>query len=241
MVDVEVDYSDTTFATRADGTVLVWGDNNYGSAGVGNADYNVVGTPQVALGGGRADRPGRLRVERSRRSCGRPTTRTSSARRSTCRPRWRTRRSVRPPEGRRALTLSGPAPYDLVVTYRVGDGPQQTAPVAKGATSAALPVAVSDDTLDEADEQLPLQVLSISHSVPVDDGAAVVTVVDDDAAPSVSVGSVCGRRGVDVADRRDRAGDAVRAQRQGRRGVVVDGGRDGDRAGRRRRGARGRR
>ncbi len=53
VVDVEVDYSDTTFATRADGTVLVWGDNNYGSAGVGNADYNVVGTPQVAFGGGR--------------------------------------------------------------------------------------------------------------------------------------------------------------------------------------------
>ena len=32
--------------------------------------------------------------------------------------------------------------------------------------------------------------LSISHSVQVDDGAAVVTVADDDAAPSVSVGSV---------------------------------------------------
>ena len=33
VVDVEIDYSATTFATRADGTVLVWGDNNYGSGG----------------------------------------------------------------------------------------------------------------------------------------------------------------------------------------------------------------
>ena len=54
VVDVETDYSATTFATRADGSVLVWGDNNYGSGGIGNADYAIVGTPQIELGGGRA-------------------------------------------------------------------------------------------------------------------------------------------------------------------------------------------
>ena len=107
VVDVEVDYSDTTFATRADGTVLVWGDNNYGSAGVGNADYNVVGTRRSrSAAAGRSLWPAPCGT--GSRSCGRPTTRSSSGPRSTCRPRWRTRRSVRPPEGRRRSRCPGP-------------------------------------------------------------------------------------------------------------------------------------
>ncbi len=72
--------------------VLVWGDNNNGSAGVGNTDYNVVGTPQVALGGGRA-----IALAGSVwnglaivRPADDPAVR--AARRSTCRRRWRTRR-----------------------------------------------------------------------------------------------------------------------------------------------------
>ena len=106
VVDVEVDYSDTTFATRADGTVLVWGDNNYGSAGVGNADYNVVGTPQVAFGGGRVI-AWPVPCGTAWRSCGRPTTRRFERPAQYVRPRWRTRRSVRPPEGRRRSRCPG--------------------------------------------------------------------------------------------------------------------------------------
>jgi alpha-tubulin suppressor-like RCC1 family protein len=189
VVDVETDYSATTFATRADGSVLVWGDNNHGSAGVGKPDYAIVGTPQVALGGGRAI--------------------------ATAGSDWNGLAIVRPAEdpayerpaqylsatvadatigeatgGAATLTLSAPAPYALEVGYRLGNGPRRTVIVDKGATGAALPVSVTDDALDEDDEQLPLQVVSVSHSVQVAGGAAVVTVADDDEPPAASVGSV---------------------------------------------------
>jgi hypothetical protein len=188
VVDVETDYSATTFATRADGSVLVWGDNNSGSGGIGDTGYAIVGTPQIALGGGRAvalagsDWNG-LAIVRPAQDPAyeRPAQYLSAAVADA---------TIDEGDGGAAtLTLSEPAPYDLVVTYRLGDGPQQTAPVAKGATSASLPVTVEDDALDEDDEQLPLQLVSVSHSVRVDGGAAVVTVLDDDAAPAVSVGS----------------------------------------------------
>ena len=93
--------------------------------------------------------------------------------------------------GSATLTLSENAPDDLTVTYTVGDGPQRTAPVAKGAHTARSCRSRSRTTsCDEDDEQLPLQVVSISHGVRVDGGSAVVTVLDDDAAPTLSVGSV---------------------------------------------------
>jgi alpha-tubulin suppressor-like RCC1 family protein len=189
VVDVETDYSDTTFARRADGSVLVWGTNAYGGAGIGTSATYVNGIAQLDLGGSvavgaassvwnglalvrPADDP-QLDVPAQYVSASVADTEVTEGQ-----------------DGSATLTLSQRAPYDLTVTYTVGDGPEQSAPVGAGAVTAELPVSVPDDALDEDDEQLPLRVVSISHAVTVAGGAAVVTVHDDDAAPAVSVGEV---------------------------------------------------
>ena len=112
VVDIEVDYSDTTFATRADGTVLVWGDNNYGSAGVGNADYNVVGTRRSrSAAAGPSPWPD---------PCGTASIVRPADDPDFERPAQYVSASVADPTvgeatgGSAALTLRRPAPYDLV-------------------------------------------------------------------------------------------------------------------------------
>lgn len=189
VIDVESDYASTMFATRADGSVLVWGANNNNGGGVGNSTYTIVGSPQIALGGGRA-----VAVANSAWN-GLALVRPADE------PEWErplqwVGASVADAEivegagGSVTLTLSEPAPDDLDVSYRVAGGDVRSATVAKGATTAPLPVTVTDDSLDEDSEQVPLQVLSVSHGVQVKGGAAVVTVLDDDAASTVSVEGV---------------------------------------------------
>ena len=66
VVDIEMDYSSTTFATRADGSVLVWGANVYGSGGTGVTDYGIAVPPKpIDLKGNRGDAGVQLDVERS--------------------------------------------------------------------------------------------------------------------------------------------------------------------------------
>lgn len=188
VVDVESDYASTIFATRADGSVLVWGANVYGGAGISSQDYAIAGTPQLALAG-RA-----VQVSNSMwnglaliRPADDPTWERPA--------QWVTA-AVGDAEitegttGSAPLTLSEPAPYDLTVSYVVGDGARQTASIAKGARTAALPVTAPDDALDSDDRSLPLQLLAISHDVSIRNGAATLTVHDDDNAPTVSVGDV---------------------------------------------------
>ncbi|MGN6245466.1 MAG: PxKF domain-containing protein, partial [Motilibacteraceae bacterium] len=188
VLDVESDYSDTFFAVRADGSVLAWGSDTYGSSGTGQTGY-VKGFAVLDLGGARG-----IAVANSVWN-GIALTRPADDADLEVPAQYVTA-SVADTEvtegtrGSATLTLSQPAPFDLTVTYTVGDGSAQTAPVAQGATSAELPVLVADNAFDEPDRELPLQVLGISHSVRVAGGAAVVTVHDDDAAPVVSVGDV---------------------------------------------------
>ncbi len=176
-------------ALRADGSVVVWGSNPYSSAGIGTTDVHVPGFKVLDLGGNLAFGASQsvwngLALVRpaDEPEWERPLQWVSATVADT---------SVDEGTGGSAtLTLTENAPDDLTVTYTVGDGPERTAPVAKGAHTAQLPVTVKDDQRDEDDEQLPLQVVSISHGVRVDGGSAVVTVLDDDAAPTLSVGSV---------------------------------------------------
>ena len=49
-----MDYSVTTHAIRADGSVVVWGANVYNSAGNGLYAYTIIESDDVALGGGEA-------------------------------------------------------------------------------------------------------------------------------------------------------------------------------------------
>ncbi|MEV8513737.1 hypothetical protein [Dactylosporangium sp. NPDC051484] len=53
IVDVENDNSPTTYAVRADGSMLVWGQNQFGMAGIGTTGTNV-NTPTVLSVPGRA-------------------------------------------------------------------------------------------------------------------------------------------------------------------------------------------
>ncbi len=81
-----------------------------------------------------------------------------------------------------------PRPWSSPSPTSWADQPVRHATVPVGATTAALPLTVADDAVDEDDEVLALSIVSISRGVRLDRGTASVTVVDDDAAPLVSAG-----------------------------------------------------
>lgn len=189
VIDVSVDYAVTIFATRADGSVLVWGSNVYNGAGTGSYQSVIVGTPQIDLGGNVA-------------------TAISNA-------MWNGLALVRPAEpgadpvlpifwidvtaedteigesagGEVVVSLSHPAPSDVTIEFEF-DGTPGTAVVPAGATSVAVPVSVEDDAIDEEDEHLAFTVTAAAHGATIARRTAVVTVVDDDDAPVVTVGDV---------------------------------------------------
>ncbi len=195
IVDIELDTTSTLHATRADGSVLVWGVSTNGSAGTGGTGS--VLSPeiqQVPLGD----------VV--------PMDVTGSV--------WNGLALVRPKSdpdfepavqwvsaevadatigeatgGSATLTLSEAAPVALSVAYQLADQPVREVEIAAGATTVTLPISAADDALDENDEQLALTVVSISRGVRIDRGTAVVTVIDDDAAPVVSAGDVTAPEG----------------------------------------------
>ena len=58
-----------------------------------------------------------------------------------------------------------------------------------GDTSEAVPVPITDDTMDEPDETFSV-VASNPQAATIADGSGLVTITDDDAAPSLSIGDV---------------------------------------------------
>jgi alpha-tubulin suppressor-like RCC1 family protein len=188
IVDIDTDYSCHPLAQRADGAVLTWGCNNYGGGGIGTYANPMVGVHELAIDGAA------VKVSSSN---------------------WNGVALVRPLDdpdlprpahwieasaqdatigeatgGTVDVTLSEPAPADLTVTWALEGGDTGEAIVPAGATVAAVPVAVTDDDLDEHDEELAFHVLAVSHGVKVVGRTAVVTVVDDDAPPAVDVAMV---------------------------------------------------
>jgi len=186
VVDIETDYSATTFATRADGSVLVWGANVNYSGGVGNSNYPITGTPQIALGGGAA-----LMVSSSVWN-GLAIVRPAAEAGSPVRPIFWVDASVADASfaeadgGSVVVTLSAAAPTDLTVEYSF-DGTPGSAVIPAGAASVDVPVAVADDSVDEADEELMFTLTSVSNGVRLDRRNALVTVIDDDSAPTAAI------------------------------------------------------
>ena len=96
-----------------------------------------------------------------------------------------------------AVTLSQPALGTVSVGYSAVPGSATSgadfeptsgrATFAAGATTATVSVPLSDDAVDEANEEFLLRLSDPSLSIVVEDGIGIATVVDDDAAPVVAV------------------------------------------------------
>ncbi len=91
------------------------------------------------------------------------------------------------------VSLAGPAPQDITVSYATSPGTASgadfgavsgTATIATGQLSTVVPVTIVGDDLDEIDETFALT-LSNAANATIADSAGVATIVDDDAAPIV--------------------------------------------------------
>ena len=189
VVAIDGDESTSSFAVRADGTVLTWGANTYGSAGVGTSAITLtpplqqtLAGPRTVLGLSNAGWNGLAVVRPATDPEMQPAAQWIGASLADA-------TIDEGAGGTAALTLTDAAPSDLLVRYRVGDAAVHEATVPAGARGLALPVSVTDDQVDEDDEQVAVELLSVSRSLRLDRPTAVLTVRDDDAAPSVSVGS----------------------------------------------------
>jgi hypothetical protein len=75
--------------------------------------------------------------------------------------------------------------------YETSSGTLTFAP---GETSKTLAVPVTDDALDESDETIHID-LSNPQAATIDDGQGVLTITDDDAPPSLSIGDASATEG----------------------------------------------
>jgi uncharacterized repeat protein (TIGR01451 family) len=97
------------------------------------------------------------------------------------------------------LTLSNPSSIEVTVDLTTGDGTAgapgdyttkaATVTIPAGTTVAAFTVATAADPVDEVDETFIATITGVSGAV-VTDASGEGTIVDDDGAPSVSVGDV---------------------------------------------------
>ncbi|HEX6597333.1 MAG TPA: PKD domain-containing protein, partial [Acidimicrobiales bacterium] len=188
IVDIDMDDACHGFAVRADGSVLSWGCNLFGGAGIGSHDLQVTGMQVLAIDGtavaASSSMWNGMALARPLDDPGyqRPT-------------QW-IKANVADAEigeasgGTFTVTLTEPARTDVDVAWSLTGGTSGTATVAAGATSVAVPVSVPDDALDEDDELVTFQITSISNGIRIERGTAVGTVRDDDAPPAISVEGV---------------------------------------------------
>jgi hypothetical protein len=185
VVDVDMDDSCHALAVRADGSVLSWGCNLFGGAGIGSHDLAVPGIKVLELSGtavaasvsvwnGMA-----LARPLSDPDWERPTQWIKAGVADTD--------IAESTGGRFTVTLTEAARSDLAVGWTLNGEAGGTATIPAGANSVAIPVSVTDDALDEDDEVVTFQLTSISHGVRIDRGTAVGTVKDDDGPPSASI------------------------------------------------------
>jgi alpha-tubulin suppressor-like RCC1 family protein len=188
VVDLEMDYSVTVHAIRADGSVLVWGGNVYDSAGNGDDDYNIVGVQPVVL-------PGETVAVANSVWNGLALVRPLEPGAGPVRPQYWISASVADAQvgeatgGSVEFTLSQVASTDVAVDFDF-DGQSHTVTIPAGETSMLAPLAVADDTVDEDDAQLPIRITAVSNGVRTARGSGLVTVLDDDAPPTLSIADV---------------------------------------------------
>ena len=97
------------------------------------------------------------------------------------------------------VTLSKVSGQDVVVSYATSDdtataGTDYTAgtgtiTIPAGSTTATFDVAVTGDSLDEADETINVNLSSPTNAT-IADGTGVITINDDDTAPTLSINDV---------------------------------------------------
>jgi alpha-tubulin suppressor-like RCC1 family protein len=185
VVDIEMDYAVTVHALRADGSVVVWGGNVYNSAGNGDYAYNIIGVQGVAV-------PGDTFALSNSVWNGMAIARPEEPNGDPVLPlHWidaaiGDAAIVETTGGSVVVTLSEPAPEPVDVEYRF-EGVDGSVVIAAGATSAEIPVAVADDAVDEPDAELPITITAVSDGVRTARRTGLVTVVDDDDAPSASI------------------------------------------------------
>lgn len=96
-----------------------------------------------------------------------------------------------------AVTLSGPSSQTITVQVTSADGTATAgqdyttvatqATFAPGATTAQVTVSTTDDALAEGSETVSLLLSSPTGGATIDDGTGVLTIADNDAAPSLSI------------------------------------------------------
>jgi alpha-tubulin suppressor-like RCC1 family protein len=185
IVDIDMDDSCHGFAVRADGSVLSWGCNLFGGAGIGSNDLQVTGMQVLQLGGTAVAASSSvwngMALARPLDDPGyeRPT-------------QW-IKAGVADAEigessgGTFTVTLTEPARTEVEVGWSLTGGGTGTATIPAGGTTVAIPVAVTDDALDEDDELVTFRITSVSNGIRIERGTAVGTVKDDDAPPSISI------------------------------------------------------
>lgn len=189
VVDVESDYAATMFAVRADGSVLVWGANVIYGAGIGSTAYQVVGTPEVEFGTGQVITLANsvwngLAVVRPADPAGPEA--------EPVRPLHWIDASVsdgvvdEEAGGTVNVSLSEPAAVEVTVAFEFAGGSGSVV-LPAGASSVDVALSVTDDAADESDEELAIRLTSVSGGVRLADALGLVTVIDDDAPPSVSI------------------------------------------------------
>ena len=168
----------------ADGSVLVWGGNVYNSAGNGDDGYNIDGVQPVVL-------PGETVSVANSVWNGLALVRPFDAGAAPVRPQYWISASVADAEiseatgGSVELSLSQAASTDVVVDFDF-DGHPHTVTIPAGETSVLAPLSVADDNVDEDDAQLPITITGVSSGVRTARGSGLVTVLDDDAPPSLT-------------------------------------------------------
>ncbi len=185
VVDVDADSSFGVLAVRADGSVLSWGANTYGAAGIGRTDLSTNGVEPVAV-------DGRAISVASSHWNGLALVRPADDPELERPAFWVSASAADSTIGEATggtvrVSLSEPAPSDVQVAWALDGGSSGTATIAQGATFVDVPVSVQDDAVDEPDQSLAFTVVSVSDGVQVARRTATVTVTDDDAPPTVSI------------------------------------------------------
>jgi hypothetical protein len=194
VVDVENHNSSSTFALRADGSMLVWGGNIDGINGLGSTTKVSTDVPtEVVI-------PGRIIVGATTASWNTyaltrpadPTTKTPAS--------W-VSASVDDAAfsetggGAVTITLDQKVRNDVTFQWAVTPGTAGaddvqtgtgTAVIPAGQTSVSVPVPVVNDARDEDDEAFTFALTSVDLGVQLMRPQATGTVIDDDAAPTAA-------------------------------------------------------
>jgi alpha-tubulin suppressor-like RCC1 family protein len=193
VIDVENAEACHTQALRADGSILIWGCDTYGSTGILPAGTVTVPTVLELP----ADASATSSSNWNGLALARPVHDTSWERPAF----WveaelADATTTEGEPGGFDVTLSQALPHDVTISWAVEPGTAEpadldlsggTTTVPAGATTARIPAPVVDDALHENDETYTLVLTDASHGLQLARSHATGTIEDDDAAPAVSV------------------------------------------------------